>query len=157
LNLAGAGLGLLDPAVQNYEFPLSCRTEPGVDQVRYQVFPDGPHETLRLSDQERQRKEEVVRWAGTISDVVSALAPLYPRLDEESYRAVPWDRDYASPPPGLERHYDDYGRALTQRGVLESPILFDDHFVPIARALGLTSVHPARAVDRHQEPRRRRA
>src|SRR5262245_31134809 len=114
-----------EPTVRNYEFPLSCRTAADLDQMRYQAFPQGPHETFCLSEQERRRKEEVLGWAASMSDFIATVAPLFPRIDEEPYRPVPWYRDYASPPPGLERHYDDYGRMLARRGALAQPILFE--------------------------------
>jgi hypothetical protein len=143
-------------SVENYEFPLSCRTEDDLSKLRYQVFPHGEHEVFRLNDAELKRKEQAIRWAWSLSNFIAQVAPQFPPIHEEPYRAVPWDRDYTVPPRGLKRHYDDDGRERVRRGALAQCILFEQHFVPIVRGLGVGSshAHAANSLPPRKQPQR---
>jgi LmbE family N-acetylglucosaminyl deacetylase len=129
---------------ESYELPLVCRTEPELWRMRFQEFPFGDFETFELTPEELARKQDLVNWVG-LQRVEAALATtLFPTPEREVYRRVPPMRDYGVPPAGLQKHYDDWGRLQVRRGRYREPLLFQDHFVPIARALGLTSPQQAR-------------
>ena len=105
--------------VTNYEFPLSCRVdEPGAP-VQYGVFPFGPFRSLRLSAEEAAVKFALVEEVGR----------------HDPFVAVPADRDYLAPPPGLARYYDEHGRKCVAAGLHSRAITFAEHFVPLVRAL----------------------
>lgn len=128
-------------AVANYEFPLSCRpNQPGAP-VRYGEFPVGAFRDVRLSAEEVAAKRAVTATAGGVDPFVAGVAPLFARPEVEAYRAVPPDRDYTAPPPGLALYYDERGREVVGAGLYKRAITFRDHFVPLVRAL---SSAPAR-------------
>ena len=123
-------------AVANYEFPLSCRpNEPGAP-VRYGVFPAGAFCELRLTEAEMAVKRALTAAVGRVDPFVAGVAPLFARPEVETYRAVPADRDYTAPPPGLALYYDERGREVVTAGLYPRAIAFRAHFVPLARALG---------------------
>lgn len=121
--------------VTNYEFPLSCRVdEPGAP-VQYGVFPFGPFRSLRLSAEEAAVKFALVEEVGRHDPFVAGVAPLFANPGMEPFRAVPADRDYTAPPPGLARYYDEHGRKCVAAGLHSRAITFAEHFVPLVRAL----------------------
>lgn len=128
-----------DMSPANHECPLVCRTEPELWKLRLQEFPAGDGTVFELTEDELKKKQELIHWVG-LQRVDAAMAvSRFPPLHREVYRSVPWDRDYGRPPAGLQRHYDDWGRMQVQLGKHRRPVLFEEHFVPIARALGLTA------------------
>ena len=121
--------------VLNYEFPLSSVAR-GRDELRYGVFPGGPHEMIRLTPDEVLMKREVVEWASHLDPLVRRVGPLYPdELATERFRAVPAQRDYAVAPAEFDLYYDRLGRAAVADGRYQQAILFHQHFVPAARAI----------------------
>jgi hypothetical protein len=123
--------------VQNYEFPICCRSEEGTGKLCFQRFPFGEYETFRLTASEVTNKRTLGLLASQHDDFIASVCPMIPDIQIEPYRSVPWDRDYTTPPPGLKKHYDDRGREEVSAGRYAKPILFDEHFVPLVRALGL--------------------
>jgi hypothetical protein len=123
--------------VQNYEFPICSRSEEGTSKLCFQRFPFGEHETFCLTAPEITIKRTLGQWASQHDDFIATVCPMIPDIQKEPYRPVPWDRDYTMPPSGLKKHYDDRGREEVSAGRYAQPILFDDHFVPLVRALGL--------------------
>ena len=118
----------------NFELPLVYRSEPELWNLRFQEFPTGPFETIRLTEAEKRLKQSLADWVCT-RRVEAEMARAFFNLDTEVFRAVPSDRDYATPPDGLRFHYDDWGRYQVQLGKYSRPILFAEHFVPIVRGL----------------------
>lgn len=123
--------------VQNYEFPICCRAEEGTDKLFFQRFPFGEYETFSLTAPEVEMKRTLGEWASRHDDFIATVCPMIPDIQSEPYRSVPWNRNYTVPPSGLKKHYDDRGREEVKAGRYAKPILFDDHFVPLVRALGL--------------------
>ncbi len=124
---------------ENYELPLVCRTEPEPWRLRFQEFPDGGARVFELTPDELARKMELVHWVGLQRIDAAMAVGLFPPPDREVFREVPADRDYGVAPPTLRKHYDEWGRLQVRRGRYRQALLFEEHFVPIARALGLTS------------------
>jgi hypothetical protein len=118
----------------NFELPLVCRTEPELWKLRFQEFPSGSFETVRLTQAEVDLKKSLTQWAGK-QRPEAAMAEQYFSLGREVFRPVPADRDYSVPPEGLRFHYDDWGRFQVIRGKYAKPILFADHYVPLIRNL----------------------
>jgi hypothetical protein len=118
----------------NFELPLVCRTEPELWTLRFQEFPDGLFETVRLTDPEIKVKQALADWLGMRRVEAAMAGELFP-LDREVFRPVPPDRDYTIPPPGLRFHYDEWGRIQVQRGKYAQAISFSEHFVPLIRRL----------------------
>jgi hypothetical protein len=121
-------------ACENFELPLVCRTGPELWNLRFQEFPCGPYETIRLTPAELECKLALAEWIGS-RRVEAEMARCFFAPDREVYRAVPARRDYLVPPEGLQLHYDDWGRHQVQRGKYAQPILFAQHFVPLVRQL----------------------
>lgn len=123
--------------IESHEFPLSCRPDAPGAPVRYGEFVTGPFRAVRLDAHEAAVKRELVATVGRVDPFVAHTAPLFARPEVEPYRAVPRDRDYTAPPPGLALYYDERGREVVAAGKHAQPILYRAHFVPLVRALGL--------------------
>src|SRR5262245_31041286 len=127
--------------VENCEFPLSCRVDRPDAAVQYGVFPFGAFQELHLDARESVLKRRLIAGAAEVDPFVAGVAPLFPDLRVETYRAVPPDRDYTLPLPGLSLYYDERGREVVSAGLYRQAITFRDHFVPLVRVAGLgTSV-----------------
>lgn len=122
--------------VRNYELALACRTEPELDKIRYQEFPYGHSHVFSLDTVTDAKKTEVIRRIGLEHPEIAQLLSICP-THRESYRRVRANRDYSVPPAGLRRHYDEWGQEQVRRGKYAHALLFDEHFVPIVRGLGL--------------------
>ena len=77
----------------------------------------------------------IADWASTQDAFIAKVCKFMPNMRHEPYRAVPPERSYHVPPPGLKKHYDDRGHEEVHLGRYKHPILFDRHFVPLARAV----------------------
>lgn len=119
----------------NFEFPLSSRRHGDRTELRFGQFQAGTWETFSLTPEEAAIKESVVEWARDLDPFVDQVANFFPDLKSESYRAVPQDRNYLNPPPGLDLYYDERGREEVDKGTYETAITFRDHFVPLVEAV----------------------
>lgn len=117
----------------NYETPICCRTDGGTENLFYQRFPYGDHAAFHLNDAELSAKTAIAQWASLQNDFIAHVCPLIPDAASEPYRIVPPERDYTRAPAGIRKHYDDRGREEVALGTYEQPILFEEHFVPLAR------------------------
>jgi hypothetical protein len=132
------GRFLLDRALRgrsvlNFEFPLSY--QPSSGSLLFGTLPAGPFEQLRLSAAEAALKREVVERAAAADPFVANVRAYFPSLETETYREVGAARDYTRPPADVERYYDRRGREEVAAGKYENAISFDEHFVPLVRAL----------------------
>lgn len=125
------------PTVRNFEFPLACRTVEEPSRLRFQFFPSGVVEEFALTEAEVARKQALALWALPQSEFIREIAPQFPPINIEPLRAIPWNRDYSKVPEGVEKHYDRRGLELVEKGLYSSPILFEKHFIPLIRELGL--------------------
>lgn len=133
----------------NYELPLVCRTAPDVRLLRYQEFPSGPYETLTLDAPVAALKRTLADWAEQQWNEVAKVREYY-SLDRECYREVSADRDYLTPPAGLQIHFQEWGRLQVLRGKYAEAITFADHFVPFVRAMPM--MLPGTGSDAAEEP-----
>ncbi len=122
-------------AVENLEFPLSSALDEPEAPLVYGRFLTGEWCDYRLDEAQIRMKRQAVQWARGQDAFVDHVADEFPSLEIESYRPVPATRDYLSPPGGLALHYDVRGREEVAAGKYETAISFDEHFVPLVRAL----------------------
>jgi hypothetical protein len=126
-------------SIENYEIPICCRVEEGIGNLRFQTFPYGDYGVFLLTEQEVSLKQKVADWASGQDEFISKVCKLIQNSREEPYRAVPADRNYATPPQGLKKHYDDRGEEEVNAGRYTVPISFESHFVPLVQALSKTA------------------
>lgn len=123
------------PGTANCEFPLSFRPDVPHAPVRYGSFLAEPGRAVCLSDAEVRAKELVLSAAARTDPFVANVIPMFADRATERYRTVPAARDYTAPPPGYARFYDERGLELQAAGRVPRAVTFEEHFVPLVRAL----------------------
>lgn len=122
------------PDVKNYEIANVCRTDDDLYSLRRQEFPLGEIEVYSPTPEEIREKERMLEFIGHRL-LTTHYSSFYYARDREVYRTVPADRDYTLPPAEYKQHYEDWGIEMARRGKYKQALLFDQHFVPIARHL----------------------
>lgn len=135
LDAALARYGLDREPPTNVDLPLFCRTDEGLRNLRYQQFPDGGHAEHRLTPEETACKRELATWLVGKIEEASWVTSHVPAADREPYRVAPAGRTHLAPPSGLQRHYEQWGRMQVVLGKYDQPLLFEEHFLPIVRAV----------------------
>ncbi len=134
-------------SVPFFELPLAPYATPDLAARPYRVFDRcwAACSYLELDRGEAESKRSLLDHVGGMNDYVRSLhgALHGERYRREPYRAVTESRDHAIRPAiGPWETDDECGRRKTREGLYERPLLFDDHFQPVVRALGLGGVDP---------------
>ncbi len=128
---------------QQCELPFGFQTLQGCLADKH-MSPDWSWHRFRLTAAEAQRKREVIRRCETEDPKVLEVTANWPdeRFEQEVFYLAAHNRDFGQAPPhGGWATYDDHGARRVQNGRYARSIRFRDHYAPVARALGATSLH----------------
>ncbi len=132
-----------------YDVPLACEGSADSIAKSYAQFDEAGwgYEYFELAAEEAQFKRRLLgRVAERVpyfKELLEAAAP--DRWQREPFRRVGGERDYGTPARTFGwPTWEEWGRKRVEEGKYERPLLFKEHFLPVARSLGVATRPPRR-------------
>lgn len=126
---------------EHKEVPLAVLSEPTLALASAEAACSlVPHaKAIRLTDDEVAKKKQTLGLYGSASKYFRPIIRLLPedRISHEIVTERRQPHDYLQKQPVAWTDYDAWGTRRVLQGRYQTPISFQEHFVPIVRALGM--------------------